>query len=219
MATYVVTGCNRGIGLELCRQLTQRSERVIAVCRHASSALVELGVEVVESIDVADDDTMSSLRNALAEIDIDVLINNAGVLTRESLDDMSFARIRQQFEVNSLGPLRVTMTLLDRLHEGSKVAIVSSRMGSIADNTSGAYYGYRMSKVAANMAGVSLAEDLRSRGIAVGLLHPGMVATEMTGFQGIPSEDAARGLIARIDELGPELSGTFRHANGEPLPW
>lgn len=219
MATYVVTGCNRGIGLELCRQLKERGERVIAVCRHASSALVDLGAEVVESIDVADDGAMRSLRKALDGIDVDVLVNNAGVLTREGLDDLDFDRMRQQFEINTLGPLRVTQALLGQLHRGSKVAIVTSRMGSIADNTSGAYYGYRMSKAAVNMAGASLAADLRPEGIAVGLFHPGMVATEMTGYQGIPPTEAAAGLIKRIDELTLEQTGTFRHANGENLPW
>ncbi|MEO0973592.1 MAG: SDR family oxidoreductase [Pseudomonadota bacterium] len=219
MATYVVTGCNRGIGLELCRQLTQREDRVIAVCRHASQALVDLGVEAIESIDVADEGAMASLADALAGIEVDVLINNAGILTRESLDSLDFERMRQQFEVNTLGPLRVTHTLLEHLREGSKVAIVTSRMGSVADNTSGGYYGYRMSKAAVNMAGVSLARDLEPRGIAVGLFHPGMVATEMTGYQGIAPEEAASGLIARIDALGLASTGTFWHANGEPLPW
>jgi NAD(P)-dependent dehydrogenase (short-subunit alcohol dehydrogenase family) len=92
-------------------------------------------------------------------------------------------------------------------------------MGSIEDNTSGGRFGYRMSKAAVNMAGRSLAHDLKEKGIAVFLLHPGMVATEMTGRQGIPPEEAARGLIARIDELGIENTGTFWHANGDPLPW
>lgn len=219
MATFVVTGCNRGIGLELCRQLTERGERVIGVCRHASSALVELGVEVVESIDVGEDDAMASLRSALADIDVDVLINNAGVLTRETLQDLDFDRMRRQFEVNTLGPLRVTATLLDRMRAGSKVGIVSSRVGSIADNGSGGMYGYRISKAAVNMAGVNLAHDLRERGIAVALLHPGLVATEMTGYQGIAPAEAAAGLISRMDELGLETTGTFWHANGEPLPW
>lgn len=219
MATYVVTGCNRGIGFELCRQLKERGERVIGVCRHASGVLVELGVEVVESIDVGDDESMASLHNALADIEIDVLINNAGILTRETLDDLDFDRMRRQFEVNTLGPLRVTSTLLDRLRAGGKVGIVSSRVGSIADNGSGGMYGYRVSKAAVNMVGVNLAHDLRDRGIAVMLLHPGLVATEMTGYQGIKAADAASGLIARLDELTLDTTGTFWHANAEPLPW
>ncbi len=218
MATYVVSGCNRGIGLELCRQLRAREERVIGLCRHASSALVELGVEVVESIDVADDGVMNTLRKALSDVDIDVLVNNAGVLSRESLDDLDLGRMRHQFEVNTLGPLRVTRALLERMQPGAKVAIVTSRMGSIGES-SGSYYGYRVSKAAVNMVGASLAADLRSRQIAVALLHPGMVATEMTGYQGIAPEEAASGLLKRVDELTLESTGQFWHANGESLPW
>jgi NAD(P)-dependent dehydrogenase (short-subunit alcohol dehydrogenase family) len=121
--------------------------------------------------------------------------------------------------VNALGPLRVTRALLPNLVGGSKVVIVTSRMGSIADNGSGGYYGYRMSKAAVNAAGVSLARDLAPRGITVLLLHPGMVATEMTGASGIPVAESVAGLLARIDELGQQASGSFHHANGETLPW
>ncbi len=128
--------------------------------------------------------------------------------------------MRRQFEVNSLGPLRVTAALRGNLGQGSKVAIVTSRMGSIEDNTSGGRYGYRMSKAAVNMAGRSLANDLKDRGVAVAILHPGFVRTEMTGHQGLidPPESAA-GLIARIDELTLETTGGFWHANGEIIPW
>lgn len=218
MATYVVSGCNRGIGLELCRQLAARQERVIGLCRHPSSAVVELGIELVESIDVSDDGVIATLRQALRDVDIDVLINNAGVLSRESLDDLDFDRMRHQFEVNTLGPLRVTHAVLECLRPGAKVAIVTSRLGAI-EETSGSYYGYRMSKAAVNMLGASLASDLRSREIAVALLHPGMVATQMTGHQGIPTAQAASGLLARLDALTLQSSGRFWHASGEALPW
>ncbi len=128
--------------------------------------------------------------------------------------------MRRQFEVNSLGPLRVTAALRGNFGEGSKVAIITSRMGSIADNTSGGRYGYRMSKTAVNMAGRSLAQDLREAGVAVVILHPGFVRTDMTGGQGlIDAPESAAGLIARIDELTLETSGSFRHTNGEDLPW
>jgi NAD(P)-dependent dehydrogenase (short-subunit alcohol dehydrogenase family) len=133
---------------------------------------------------------------------------------------MNFQGIEQQFAINALGPLRVTTALLPLLHDGSKVVIITSRMGSIADNGSGGYYGYRMSKAAVNAAGVSLAHDLRGRGIAVALLHPGMVATEMTGKNGISPEEAVRGIVQRIDALTLETSGRFTHAGtGEQLPW
>jgi NAD(P)-dependent dehydrogenase (short-subunit alcohol dehydrogenase family) len=127
--------------------------------------------------------------------------------------------MEHQFRVNALGPLRVTAGLLENLARGSKVGIVTSRMGSIDDNTSGGHYGYRMSKAAANMAGASLARDLADRAIAVALLHPGYVATDMTGGEGVPAEESARGLIQRMDELDMASSGGFWHAQGERLPW
>jgi NAD(P)-dependent dehydrogenase (short-subunit alcohol dehydrogenase family) len=114
----------------------------------------------------------------------------------------------------------VTATLRGKLKNGAKVAIVTSRMGSVADNTSGSHYGYRMSKAAVNMAGVSLARDLEDRDIAIILLHPGYVNTDMTNHTGnVEPADAAAGILQRIDELDLATSGTFRHANGEALPW
>lgn len=219
MKTHLVTGASRGIGFELCRQLHRRGDTVIAACRRAGPEIAALGCEVVDGIEVTDDASVARLVAALGSRRVDVLVNNAGILSRESLDDLDFERMRRQFEVNALAPLRVTRALLPNLAAGSKVAIITSRMGSIADNGSGGYYGYRMSKAAVNMAGVSLARDLRERGIAVLLLHPGMVATEMTGRHGIPVEESAANLIARIDSLGLEQTGSFHHADGQPLPW
>jgi NAD(P)-dependent dehydrogenase (short-subunit alcohol dehydrogenase family) len=219
MINWLVTGAARGIGLELCRQLQQRGENVIAVCRKASNELRALHCRIVEGVEVTDDTSLRRLAAELAGERVGVLVNNAGILERDSLDELDFDGMRRQFEVNALGPLRVTRALLPNLAAGSKVAIITSRMGSIADNGSGGYYGYRMSKAAVNMAGVSLARDLRERGIAVLLLHPGMVATEMTGRHGIPVQESAANLIARIESLGLEQSGSFHHADGQPLPW
>jgi len=163
---------------------------------------------------------VDKLTEALGDRVVGVLVNCAGILSDESLSDLDFDRMRRQFEVNSLGPLRVTAALRGNLGDGSKIVIITSRMGSIEDNTSGGRYGYRMSKAAVNMAGRSLANDLREEGVAVVILHPGFVRTGMTGGQGLidPPESAA-GLIARIDELTMETTGSFRHANGEELPW
>ena len=118
-----------------------------------------------------------------------------------------------------MGPLRVTAGLRDRLAEGGKVFIITSRMGSIEDNSSGGSYGYRMSKAAVNIAAKSLAVDLEDAGIAVFVLHPGFVATDMTGRQGIRAEDAAAGLIERMDTLDIGQTGTFWHQEGYALPW
>ncbi|HSH43981.1 MAG TPA: SDR family oxidoreductase [Arenicellales bacterium] len=220
MTTTVITGASRGIGLELARQTAARGDDVIAVCRKPGPELEALGVRIESGIDVSQQDDVDDLASRLADVSIDVLINNAGILSRQSLDDLDFDEIRRQFEVNSLGPLRVTAALRPQLKDGAKVAIVSSRMGSIADNTSGGHYGYRMSKCAVNMAGVSLARDLRDRDISVILLHPGYVDTDMTSHSGnVAPADAAAGLLQRIDELTLQSSGTFRHANGEELPW
>ncbi|MFW5924952.1 MAG: SDR family oxidoreductase [Myxococcota bacterium] len=220
MANIVITGANRGIGLELARQLAGRGDEVIAVCRTPSEELEALGVRIEPGVDVTSDEAVRELEKKLDGLPIDVLLLNAGILGRDGLDDLDLDEVRRQIEVNAIGPLRVAAALRGHLGEGSKIAIITSRMGSIADNTSGGYYGYRMSKAAVNMAGVSLAHDLKDRGVAVGILHPGFVATRMTGNRGtVQPADAAAQLIARIDELSLESTGSFRHANGESLPW
>jgi len=220
MKRAVVTGANRGIGLELCRQLPAHGyEEVVAVCRKSCKELDRSGARIITGIDVADATSIAKLEGDLKNETIDLLINNAGILTSETLLNLDFDRMRRQFEVNALGPLRVTQALLSNLKKGSKVAIITSRVGSLADNRSGGYYGYRMSKAAVNMAGVNLALDLRGKGIAVFLLHPGLVATKLTGGVGIPPSESAANLLARLAELNIEQTGTFWHANGERLPW
>ncbi|MCP9917569.1 SDR family oxidoreductase [Cyanobium sp. ATX 6F1] len=221
MATYLITGANRGIGTEYCRQLKARGDTVIAVCRSSSPELDALGVRTLTGVDITSADAIAGLVERLDGLPIDGLIHNAGLLERTSLGDLDVESLRRQFEVNALGPMRLTHALLGHLHVGSKLILMTSRMGSIADNSSGGSYGYRMSKVALCMAGKSLAIDLQPRGIAVALLHPGLVRTRMTGFsaQGISVEQAVQGLLERIDALSLETSGTFWHANGEVLPW
>lgn len=218
--TIVITGANRGIGFELARLWRKRGDTVIAACRHGSEALAELGVEVIDGIDVTQEAGVSRLAEALGNRTIDVLFNNAGVLGDETIQSMDWDSLERQFQVNTLGPLRVTLGLLDHLKDGSKIALMSSQLGSISENTSGGRYGYRISKAALNMAGRSLAADLRTRGIAVVLLHPGYVKTDMTGHLGnVLPEQAAAGLIQRVDQLTLEASGGFWHAEGRPIPW
>jgi len=223
MTTALVTGANRGIGVEICRQLCGRGDNVIAVCRESSPQLDALGVRVEAGIDVADPAAVGELGRRLDGVAIDALWHVAGILRRQALGEIDAAAIEAmlaQYRVNSLAPVLLTQALLGNLHRGSKIAIVTSRMGSIDDNDSGSHYGYRMSKAAVNMAGKSVAVDLRERGIAVALLHPGYVRTGMTEGRGLidPPESAA-GLIARMDALELEHSGGFWHANGERLPW
>jgi len=221
MPVAVVTGANRGIGLELAKQLSSDHE-VIGVCRQGSPELEQLGIRVESGIDITQRDDLQRLAENLAEISIDLLINNAGLMRPSSLAgiERELADWRAQFEVNALAPLRVTSALLSRLQSGGKVVIITSRMGSIADNTSGGSYAYRMSKAAVNAAAMSLAHELAGRQIAVGLLHPGYVRTDMTGGHGqVEPEESAANLIRRIQELDLTSSGHFRHANGEALPW
>jgi NAD(P)-dependent dehydrogenase (short-subunit alcohol dehydrogenase family) len=220
MARVVITGANRGIGLALVRECLRRGDEVIAACRKSSAELDQLGAEVVTGVDVARDEGVTRLARAVDGRPIDILINNAGVYRTDSLGRLDYDAIRDQLETNALGPIRVTAALLASLGPGAKVAIITSRSGSIGDNGSSGNYGYRMSKAAVNMAGVNLALDLKSRGIAVAILHPGMVRTGM-GFspQAVEPEGAARRLMARIDELTIEESGKFLHAEGYALPW
>jgi NAD(P)-dependent dehydrogenase (short-subunit alcohol dehydrogenase family) len=218
--TALVTGGNRGIGLALCALLKQRGAEVIAVCRRPSPPLEALGVRVVAGVDVASDAGVKSLSNALGGARLDLAILNAGILRSSGLEDLDLEDVQEQLAVNAIGPLRVAHALLPNLGKGSKLALITSRMGSMGDNGSGGSYGYRMSKAALNAAGVSLAVDLRPRGVALAILHPGYVRTDMTGGSGnVAPAEAAKMLLERIDELRIETTGRFLHANGEQLPW
>lgn len=221
--TVLVTGSNRGIGLEICTQLAARGDHVIATCRKASDALKTLGAEIIENVEVSDPASLKELVKKLDGRKLDWLINNAGIAAALGISDIdvdSIESFKRFYEVNSLGPLLTTQSLLNNLSQGSKVGIITSRMGSIADNDSGGSYAYRMSKSAVNAAGKSLSIDLKPRGIAVAILHPGYVRTDMTGHNGlIDTDESARGLIARMDELNLDNSGSFWHTNGELLPW
>lgn len=221
--TVLITGTNRGIGLELCRQLSDKGMHVIATCRQASNELKNLNVEIIENVEVSEPSSLARLADELSGRHIDWLINNAGIaggIGLGDIDDGAVDSFIRMYRVNSLGPLLVTQALLPNLHEGSKVGIITSRMGSIEDNDSGGSYAYRMSKAAVNAAGKSLSVDLKPRGIAVAILHPGWVRTDMTGHGGlIDPDESASGLIKRMEELTLDSSGGFWHTNGERLPW
>nr|WP_163503768.1 SDR family oxidoreductase [Halomonas socia] len=219
-STVLITGANRGVGLALAQHYHQAGWQVIGVCRSASAELAEVAERVIDNIDVTQYDDVARLAQSLDGTRLDLLINNAGLLRDEQLGKIDFETIREQMEVNAYAPLRVTEALLPCLGEGSKIANITSRMGSIADNDSGGRYGYRASKAALNAFGKSLAVDLAPRGIAVAQLHPGYVQTRMVNFGGLISPDeAAAGIAARMEALTLETSGGFWHSNGEPLPW
>lgn len=218
--TIVLIGANGGIGLELARQWQARGDEVIAAVRQPSEALRALGLRIIEGADIGRDDALDKLREALAGTRIDLLYCNAGVMHGEGVGDMAFDRIREQLEINSLGPLRAVEALLPNIPEGGRIGLMTSRMGSIADNDSGGMYGYRMSKAALNAAGKSLAVDLAPRGIHVAVLHPGFVRTAMTGHNGhIDPDEAAKRLIGLMDALNAARSGRFFHSDGSELPW
>jgi len=223
MDTVLVSGANRGIGLALVQHHVARGDRVIGVCRHGSDALQATGARVEEGVDVTDAPALAGLVKRLEGMRINRLWLNAGVLGREKLgaiDASALDSLRKQFEVNTLGPLLMTQALMGNLVSGGKIGVMTSRMGSIADNDSGGYYGYRASKAAVNAVGKSLAVDLRPKGVAVFLFHPGYVATEMVGGSGdITPAVAAERLTQVMDRLDIEDTGSFWHSNGTALPW
>jgi NAD(P)-dependent dehydrogenase (short-subunit alcohol dehydrogenase family) len=220
MKQVLITGANRGIGLELARHYRGNGWQVIGVCRQTSPELDAVANRVIEGIDVTQEKSIAALVSAVEGEPVDLLINNAGLLQDDQLGAIDIDSLRSQMDINAYAPLRVTEALLANLNTGSKIAFITSRMGSIADNDSGGRYGYRASKAALNAFGKSLAMDLKSKGIAVALLHPGYVKTRMVNFGGmITPEEAATGLATRIDGLNLENTGSFWHSNGEALSW
>lgn len=216
----VITGANRGIGLAMATDYKLKGHTVYALCRNSSEALDKLNVHVVANVDVAATEGIKNMKDALSDISIDVLICNAGILRDESLYDLNVDTIREQFEVNAIAPLVVVEALQSNLNSGSKVAMITSRMGSITDNGSGGRYGYRMSKAALNAASMSLSKDLYSQNISVGVYHPGYVQTDMVNHGGdISANVAAERIIGLIETLTLADSGVFKHSNGEVLPW
>jgi len=216
----VVTGANRGIGLAMVEIFKEQGENVYALCRQSSSELDNLAVHVITDIDVATELGIKTMNRALSGIGIDILVCNAGILRDESLGDLNLDSIREQFEVNALSPLRIVDSLQCNLNSDGKVAMITSRMGSIGDNDSGGRYGYRMSKAALNAAAMSLSKDLASQDIAVGIYHPGYVQTDMVNHSGdISASESAGRLVRLINELTMKETGVFKHSNGETLPW
>ena len=220
MSVFLVTGANRGIGLEYCRQLKSRGETVVAVCREASDELRGLDVRIEQVPDLSQQQSISDLVARLNGLEINAAILNAGINHVMDLNSLDPVSIRHQFDVNALAPLLLANALIPSMSSGGKLLFMSSRMGSIQDNSSGGEYGYRMSKAALNSAVKSLSIDLKDQGISVGVLHPGMVQTRMNlTSDGIPPEEAVANLLKRVDQLSLQTTGTFWHADGTVLPW
>ncbi|MGD9531349.1 1-hydroxy-2-glutathionyl-2-methyl-3-butene dehydrogenase [Pseudonocardia sp.] len=226
MTTALVIGCDRGIAHAIALQLHERGDDVIAACLGDGDDLKQRGITVEPFVDVTKGETVTALAARLraCATRLDWLLHVAGVLGIDELGSIDYDDVRRQFEINTIGPLRTVEAHRDLLGEGSKVGIVTSRVGSLGDNGSGGMYAYRISKAGANMAGLNLHHDLSKHGISVLMLHPGMVATDLTkdypgDFAYIQPEEAAAGLIRDMDQLTPETAGRFRHSNGTYLPW
>ena len=224
MSYAVIIGADRGIAAALVREYRSRGDRVTAVCRDDGASWIEEGVQVIADIDVTSDSAVRRMADQLGSDAIDVLVHVAGVGAFDRWPEFDFGAMLAHYNLNALGPLRVISAVSENLAAGAKVGIVTSRMGSIGDNSSGRMYSYRMSKAAANMLGVNLYHELRSQAVGVMLLHPGTVATDMTkGAKGwdsftTPAESAA-GLARQLDNLNVDTPPEFRHQDGTLLPW
>ncbi|MGC2856469.1 SDR family oxidoreductase [Novispirillum sp. DQ9] len=233
MRTVLVTGANRGLGLEFARQYAAEGWRVIAGCRRPEEAadLAALpGAVTVETLDVGDEGSIAVLKAHIANEPIDLLVNNAGVYggrTVQVLGSLEADEWMRVLRVNVAGPLLMAQALADNLAAGARragrpavVAAVSSKMGSIAENTSGGSYAYRSSKAALNAAMRSYALDMERDGVLAVVLHPGWVRTAMGGPNGlIDAPESVTGMRAVIAGLTPDKSGRFFDYTGAEIPW
>jgi len=230
MPAVLITGANRGIGLEFARSFAKDGWRVHACCRTPDRAkdLRALcdssgGAVTLRRLDVTDGLKVASLARELADEPIDILLNNAGVYgPKTGFGETDYDQWMPVFAVNTLAPMRMAERFVEHLERGQRKLIVniSSRMGSIGDNASGGNYIYRSSKAALNMVSKSLSVDLAGRGITVVVFHPGWVRTDMGGpGAAIAPDESVTGMRAVIDRLGVEDTGKFFNYDGGELPW
>lgn len=228
----LVTGANRGLGLEFVRRYVARGDRVAALCRRPDQAAELRALAAaqeslqVHPCDVARDESVAEAVAAAGQQlgTVDLLLNNAGTYGDRDvgLEQVQLDEIRSVFEVNTLGPLRVTRAALPLLRSGErKLAVhVTSRMGSIEDNGSGGRYAYRLSKSALNMLCKNMALEHAPEGIVHTVIHPGWVQTDMGGASApLSIADSVGSMIDSIERFGPEHSGRFFDLHGEPIPW
>jgi 2-glutathionyl-2-methylbut-3-en-1-ol dehydrogenase len=226
VSTALVVGADKGIAREIASQLARRGDIVFAALLGADGDFGDAPVDKIPHVDVTSAEALKQMVSILKSkgVTLDELYHVAGVMTLDELGKIDYDKLLWEYKINAVGPLRTVEAALSLLREGSKVGIVTSRVGSLGDNSSGGQYSYRMSKCAANMVGLNLHHDLKKRGIAVRMLHPGMVKTDLVkdypgDYNYITPATAAEGLIARMDELTLETSGGFWHANGTILDW
>ena len=222
--TVLVTGANRGLGLEFARQLHDAGAVVIGTARQPEAAdeLRSLGVRV-EQLDVADPASVAALAERLEGVGLDVLLNNAGIFpSRARFTDEDPAAALRVYDVNTLGPLRVTQVLLPNLRRGGHKLVMnmSSGLGSIANNDRGTSAAYRASKAALNMLTRTMAQDLASEGFIFVAMSPGWVRTDMGGEQAtLAPEESVRGILATLAPLTAADSGRYLSHDGSELPW
>jgi NAD(P)-dependent dehydrogenase (short-subunit alcohol dehydrogenase family) len=219
MARVLITGAESGLGLSLVRAFTEDGDNVSVLCRSASPELNALAPTLYIDVDVTNPAAINRAADEIGKKPIDILINNAGVMIQDNIDQIDPAAVRQQFETNALAPLNVLLAFRHRLQAGSRVINISSRLGSISDNVSGDDYGYRMSKAAQNMLTSNLAVELSKEDICVVALHPGIVATGMTEGKGTSADEVARDLKKTIERLRQNQSGNFLDRFGEEISW
>tara|TARA_A100001388_G_scaffold164644_1_gene122957 strand:+ start:107 stop:790 length:684 start_codon:yes stop_codon:yes gene_type:complete len=227
MPTVMITGSNRGLGLECARQYADEGWRVIATCRNPGNAikLASLKGELeIHALDISDHGQILSLADSLREEAIDLLFNNAGIFdpSPSQLVDIDYNAWENFIRVNVMSPLMVCATFSDHVAASDlkKIAIMSSKMGSIDDNNSGGSYIYRSSKAALNAVMKSLSIDLAPRGISVAILHPGWVRTDMGGPNGlIDAPESVNGLLKVIKDLNLKNSGRFYSYDGSEIAW
>ena len=227
--TVLITGANRGIGLEFTKQYAADGWQVLACCRepNKADALNTLANQFAKNItvyalDVADFSQIEALAETLAGHPIDVLINNAGVYPDGSFGDTDAEAWALAFKINSMAPLKMAEAFASHVarSELKKIVTLSSKMGSVDDNTSGGSYLYRSSKCAVNMVMKSLSIDLKPYGIACAVLHPGWVQTDMGGPNGlINTQQSASGLRRVIEQLTLENAGRFIAYDGKEIAW
>ena len=219
MKKIVVTGAQSGLGLSLAEIYKKLGNTVIALCLECTAELSALSVHVHENTDVTDASGLLKIANQYQGEYFDVLINNAGIMVNDDLNNLSLTEVQRQYNVNAIGPLNVTNAFRKNFRAGSKLVNISSRLGSISDNSSGGDIGYRMSKAAQNMLTTNLAIALRGEKVVVVALHPGIVATGMTKGNGSPSLEVAQDLKLVIDDLNLDNTGKFFDRNGAEIPW
>jgi NAD(P)-dependent dehydrogenase (short-subunit alcohol dehydrogenase family) len=224
MQTVLITGANRGIGLELARQYAEAGWRVVGTARNPDSAteLRQLGADVVQ-LDVTKADSVARFAQELDDRPVDLLINNAGILPYvRSLEEVDFSDFERALAVNTTGPARVTQAVIDNLRAGQLKTIVNitSILGSIAENSRGGLYGYRESKAGLNMFTRSLAAEFGPEGFTCIVIHPGWVQTDMGGASATtPVEVSVGGIRRVIGGLSAEDNGSFWTFEGKQLPW